>query len=45
MIKQGKFLEEALETVGYSEKKRWKLFDQFHRKNITAVFAELEWEE
>ncbi len=45
MIKQGKFLEEAVETVAYSEKKRWKLFDQFHRKNITAVFAELEWEE
>lgn len=45
MIKQGMFLEEAIKTVAYSEKKRWKLFDQFHRKNITAVFAELEWEE
>ncbi|MDQ7091600.1 MAG: quinoprotein relay system zinc metallohydrolase 2 [Methylococcales bacterium] len=45
MIKQGKFLEEAVESVAYSEKNRWKLFEQFHRKNITAAFAELEWED
>ncbi len=44
-LKQGKFLEEAIENIGYSEAKRWKLFDQFHRKNITSAFAELEWEE
>ena len=43
-LKQGKFLEEALENIGYSEANRWKLFDQFHRKNITSAFAELEWE-
>lgn len=45
MIKQGKYLEDALETVGYSAKDRWLLFDQFHRKNVTTAFAELEWEE
>ena len=45
MIKQGKFLEEAVETVGYSERKKWKLFDQFHKKNVTAAFAELEWDD
>jgi quinoprotein relay system zinc metallohydrolase 2 len=45
LLKQGKFLEEALKTIAYSEKKRWKLFEQFHRKNITTAFAELEWEE
>lgn len=45
MIKQGRFLEEALTTVAYSEAKRWKLFEWFHRKNITVAFAELEWEE
>ncbi len=45
MIKQGKHLEDAVETVGYSAKAHWQLFDQFHRKNVTAAFAELEWEE
>ncbi len=45
LIKQGKFLEEAVNTVAYSEAKSWKLFAQFHRKNITTAFAELEWEE
>lgn len=44
-IKSGGFLEQALETVGYSAKPHWKLFDQFHRKNISTAFAELEWEE
>lgn len=45
MIKQGKYLEEAVETVGYSARSQWKLFDQFHRKNVTTAFAELEWED
>ncbi len=45
MIKQGKFLEEAVKKVGYSERKKWKLFDQFHKKNVTTAFAELEWED
>ena len=45
MIKQGKFLEEAIKKVGYSERKKWKLFDQFHKKNVTTAFAELEWED
>lgn len=45
MIKQGRFLEEAVEKVGYSERDKWKLFDQFHKRNVTTAFAELEWEE
>ena len=45
MIKQGKFLEEAVKTVGYSEKSKWVLFDEFHKRNVTSAFAELEWEE
>ncbi|MEQ1528650.1 MAG: quinoprotein relay system zinc metallohydrolase 2 [Methylococcales bacterium] len=45
MIKKGKFLEEAVETVGYTNKAHWQLFEQFHRKNVTTAFAELEWEE
>ncbi len=45
MIKKGQFLEQAIETVGYSEKYKWRLFDQFHKRNITKAFSELEWEE
>ncbi len=45
MIRQGKFLEEAVATVGRSERGNWQLFDQFHRKNVTTAFAELEWED
>lgn len=44
-IKAGGLLEQALETVGYTAKPRWKLFDEFHRKNISTAFSELEWED
>lgn len=43
-IKKGGFLEDAVKTVGLSEKNNWLLFDEYHRKNVTAAFAELEWE-
>ncbi|MGZ8227072.1 MAG: quinoprotein relay system zinc metallohydrolase 2 [Methylococcaceae bacterium] len=45
MIKKGVYLEEAMETAGYSAKGHWQLFDQFHRKNVATAFAELEWED
>jgi glyoxylase-like metal-dependent hydrolase (beta-lactamase superfamily II) len=45
MIAKGQFIEEAIEQVGYSEKDKWALFDQFHKRNVTTAFAELEWEE
>nr|WP_238527387.1 quinoprotein relay system zinc metallohydrolase 2 [Methylomonas methanica] len=45
MIKQGKTLEYAVAHVGLSEKNNWQLFEQFHRKNVTIAFAELEWED
>ncbi|MGR9087655.1 MAG: quinoprotein relay system zinc metallohydrolase 2 [Gammaproteobacteria bacterium] len=44
-IRAGGFLEQALETVGYSERPNWKLFDVYHRKNVSTAFAELEWED
>lgn len=44
MIKSGKTLAEASKTVGLSEKDAWLLFDEFHVRNVTAAFAELEWE-
>lgn len=44
-IKGGVFLEDAVKVVGLSFKNHWKLFDEFHRKNVTKAYAELEWED
>lgn len=44
LIVGGGFLEDALETVGLSEQGAWLLFDDYHRRNVTKAFAELEWE-
>lgn len=44
LIKTGKTLSEATETAGQSEKGAWLLFDEYHKRNVSASFAELEWE-
>ncbi|WP_198243423.1 quinoprotein relay system zinc metallohydrolase 2 [methane-oxidizing endosymbiont of Gigantopelta aegis] len=44
-IKQGKYLEDAVKTVGLSEKPHWQLFDAYHQRNVMSAFAELEWED
>jgi quinoprotein relay system zinc metallohydrolase 2 len=44
-IKKGVFLEDAVTSIGLSFKNHWKLFDEFHRKNVTKAYAELEWED
>jgi len=43
-IAEGKTLSQTTKTAGFSEKDKWKLFDQYHVRNVTAAFAELEWE-
>ncbi|MBS1212846.1 MAG: metallo-beta-lactamase family protein [Proteobacteria bacterium] len=44
-LKAGKTMEQALVEVGQSAKGRWDLFDDFHKRNISTAFAELEWED
>ncbi len=44
LIKAGKTMSEATEAAGRSEKDMWLLFDEHHVRNVTAAFAELEWE-
>jgi quinoprotein relay system zinc metallohydrolase 2 len=44
LIKDGKTLEDATKVAGFSERDDWKLFDQYHVRNVAAAFAELEWE-
>jgi glyoxylase-like metal-dependent hydrolase (beta-lactamase superfamily II) len=44
LIKQGKTLNDATATAARSEQAAWLLFDEFHQRNVSAAFAELEWE-
>ena len=43
-IRAGRTLPETVAIVR-DRRGEWLLFDQFHRRNVTAAYAELEWEE
>lgn len=43
-IKAGRTLADTVETAALSEKDSWLLFSEHHKRNVTAAFAELEWE-
>lgn len=45
LLKQGKYLEDAVTLLGRSLPSHWALVNEFHKKNITSTFAELEWDE
>lgn len=44
-IAAGAGMRQAMDGVGQSERGRWLLFDAYHRRNVTAAYAELEWED
>jgi quinoprotein relay system zinc metallohydrolase 2 len=44
-LKAGKTLPQAVDSVGIAAASHWQLADRFHRRNVTAAFAELEWED
>jgi quinoprotein relay system zinc metallohydrolase 2 len=37
-------VRKTTKTAGFEERDAWKLFDDYHVRNVTAAFAELEWE-
>jgi quinoprotein relay system zinc metallohydrolase 2 len=41
---EGGTIEQAVTEVAWGEEKAWRLFDVYHPRNVTAAFAELEWE-
>lgn len=43
-IRKGATVDETTKTAGEVERPKWLLFDDYHRRNATAGFAELEWE-
>ena len=44
-ISERKTMEQAMDSVGRSARDDWALFDEFHKRNISKAFAELEWED
>lgn len=44
-IKAKRTLPQAVEEVGLAERGKWLLYDGFHKRNVTASYAELEWED
>jgi len=44
-IRNRKTMQQAIDSVGWEERNRWLLFEEFHRRNVTAAYAELEWED
>jgi quinoprotein relay system zinc metallohydrolase 2 len=43
-IKDGIGIAEAWRLVAQSERGQWLLFDDYHPRNVTAAYKELEWE-
>jgi quinoprotein relay system zinc metallohydrolase 2 len=43
-IARGVTIEEAVNVVGQSERGKWALFDDYHGRNVTQAYKELEWE-
>ncbi|WP_286192320.1 quinoprotein relay system zinc metallohydrolase 2 [Roseomonas genomospecies 6] len=37
-------MQQAVDTVASDEAPHWRLFDAYNPRNVTAAFAELEWE-
>lgn len=43
-IKAGIDIADAYRRVAQSERHHWLLFDDYHARNVTAAYKELEWE-
>jgi quinoprotein relay system zinc metallohydrolase 2 len=44
-LKDKQTIQEAIESVAWDEKDNWRQFENFHRRTVTATYAELEWED
>ena len=44
IISEGGTINDAIKSAAPQEAPHWELFEEFHQRNVTAAFAELEWE-
>ena len=44
-VANGTTLAAAVDTIGSDTRSQWLLFDAYHRRNVTTVYTELEWED
>ena len=44
-IRNGWTIQQAIDGIGIPAEPSWLLTDRFHRRNVTAAYAELEWED
>jgi len=44
VLARGGDIEQAVRSVGLSERGRWRLFEAYNGRNVTIAFQELEWE-
>jgi hypothetical protein len=44
-IREHLTITQAVERIGLPVGSQWLLVDRFHRRNVTAAYAELEWED
>jgi len=43
-VKRGTPISAAAETAAASERKNWRLFDDYNARNATAAYSQIEWE-
>jgi hypothetical protein len=43
-IRLRKTMQQAVDSIGLDERDKWLLYDIYQRRNVTAAYAELEWE-
>jgi quinoprotein relay system zinc metallohydrolase 2 len=44
LLADGGSLQQATDTIGLTERGKWRLFDSYNARNVTAAYTELEWE-
>jgi len=44
-VRAGIPISKAVETIDCDTAERWQLVDRFHKRNVTAAYVELEWEQ
>ncbi|WP_088281289.1 quinoprotein relay system zinc metallohydrolase 2 [Ideonella sp. A 288] len=44
-IRQGWTIQQAIDRIAAPAAPGWRLTERFHRRNVTAAYAELEWED